>query len=285
MAVSNRFSLLAMMAVRNFPLFVIAAFIPFSRSLFHFSQSLLSLFNDSSHPLLCRCARVLLVVLLIWQAIIITAKHPLNSAVPRSSDGAVHYFSSHHLQGPIFNNFDIGSDLEYRLYPQEKTFVDGRPEAYPASFFKEVYIPMQQDPALFTKLSQKYHFQTIMVSHTDQTPWAESFLTSITKDPSWKVTYLDETMLVIEPASNSTHQIVDNPRIITPYTSSLASLLQLAHFYSIVGWTKSLEATLQAILIHDQHNCPALYNLAVLMEQQKNPTVTLYTNEYQMYCH
>jgi hypothetical protein len=57
------------------------------------------------------------------------------------------------LKGPIFNNFDIGSYLIFRLYNKSlpagrQVFVDGRPEAYPASFFQITYILMQQDPKL-----------------------------------------------------------------------------------------------------------------------------------------
>ena len=55
---------------------------------------------------------------------------------------ALEFFRSEHLQGPIFNTFDVGSYLTYGLYPRERVYVDNRPEAYPATFFTEDYFPL-----------------------------------------------------------------------------------------------------------------------------------------------
>jgi len=55
------------------------------------------------------------------------------------------FFKENNLQGPIFNNYDIGGYLIFNLFPQEKVFVDNRPETYSSEFFQEDYIPMQED--------------------------------------------------------------------------------------------------------------------------------------------
>src|SRR5205085_4230883 len=51
-------------------------------------------------------------------------------------DRAVDFLLKNNLHGPIFNNLTLGNYLIYRLYPRQKVFVDGRPEAYPASFLQ-----------------------------------------------------------------------------------------------------------------------------------------------------
>lgn len=116
---------------------------------------------------------------------------------PQHSKRAMDFVLAHKLPQPIFNNFDIGSYIDYRGYPEYKVFVDGRPEAYPKEFFQTDYIPAQSDPNIFKELSQKYNFQTIIFSHTDQTPWAQTFLQNIVKNPDWKVVYLDDFMIVL----------------------------------------------------------------------------------------
>lgn len=114
-----------------------------------------------------------------------------------SAKNGLDFFIANHLPGPIFNNFDIGSYILYRGYPKIKVFVDGRPEGYPASFFQEVYIPIQDEYDEFIKATNKYNFQTVVFSITDQTPWGIKFLSSITKDNNWKIVYLDNFIIIL----------------------------------------------------------------------------------------
>lgn len=279
------FTVIGAMAIRNFPMFVIAVFVPFTSSLTITTHKLQGWLNPALKKRVALICIICLSALLLWQIDYQTSKHPLSAAVVKSSSGAAAYFLTHHLSGPIFNNFDIGSDLEYRLYPREKVFVDGRPEAYPASFFQSVYIPMQQNPALFQRVAAQYHFQTIIFSHTDQTPWAETFLAWISKDPTWKITYLDDTMIILQPATAIDQPAIkDNPSLITSSIHSLPELQQYAHFFSVVSWPQSLKATLQAILALDSHNCPSLYNLTLLLQQQNDPSSLIYGQQYQQFC-
>lgn len=118
------------------------------------------------------------------------------NTVSESGKGAVDFVISNKLKGPIFNNFDIGSYLDYRLYPKTKVFVDGRPEAYPTRFFQNVYIPMQANGDNFEKVSEVYKFNTIIFAHTDGTPWAGQFLSEIVKNPKWHLVYLDPYAVV-----------------------------------------------------------------------------------------
>ncbi len=111
--------------------------------------------------------------------------------------GAMDFVLTNKLPQPIFNNFDIGSYITYRGYPKYKTFVDGRPEAYPKEFFQDTYIPMQYDYNKFKIEEQKWGFKTIIFSHTDQTPWAKTFLQSIVLDKNWKIVYIDDFMLIL----------------------------------------------------------------------------------------
>lgn len=118
-------------------------------------------------------------------------------SIEEHAKGALDFVMAKNLPGLIYNNFDIGSYIIYRTYPEHKVFVDGRPEAYPKEFFQSIYIPSQADYNNFKELESQLFFQTIIFSHTDQTPWGKNFLTSILKDDSWKVVYLDDFMVVL----------------------------------------------------------------------------------------
>ncbi len=110
---------------------------------------------------------------------------------------ATDFVLEHNLPQPIFNNFDTGSYFIYRSFPKYRVFVDERPEAYPASFFTNVYNPMQENYSDFKKVEKRYGFKTIFFTITDQNPRALKFLNAVTKDPSWKIVYLDQYMMVM----------------------------------------------------------------------------------------
>ncbi len=113
-----------------------------------------------------------------------------------SAKGAVDFALDNNLPQPFYNNFDIGSYLIYRGFPVYKVFVDGRPEAYPKKFFQEVYIPSQSDFSKFKALEQNLSLETVIFSHTDQTPWGRSFLQAISRDNSYALAFIDDYMVI-----------------------------------------------------------------------------------------
>lgn len=123
--------------------------------------------------------------------------HSVGLNYTEAGKGALDFVLAHNLDGPIYNNFDIGSYIIYKAYPKYQVFVDGRPEAYPAQFFTGIYIPSQSDYNNFKEVEKIYNFRTIIFSHTDQTPWARTFLSSVIKDEGWKLVYLDDFMAIL----------------------------------------------------------------------------------------
>lgn len=110
--------------------------------------------------------------------------------------GAVDFIEGVGIEGRMFNNFDIGGYLIYRLYPERKVFVDNRPEAYPAEFFESVYKPMQENPEVWREMVARYDISYVIFGITDQTPWGQNFLQIITSDPNWSIVYVDAYGLV-----------------------------------------------------------------------------------------
>jgi hypothetical protein len=116
--------------------------------------------------------------------------------VPTGPQEPVNFFRRNGLNGPIFNNFDIGSFLIWKL-PEEPVFIDGRPEAYPADFIQQVYIPMQEDQSVWQRYSAYYGIKTIFWNEQDITPWSRIFVACILKDPSWKLVYRGQGVIIL----------------------------------------------------------------------------------------
>lgn len=287
------FSIAGAVAVRNLPLFALATLIPLATNL---KPLLKKLSVIATHlPLLSTPRQIhlfflLLCIFSIWQMQVAIHKHPFGFSVSNGATKAVDFIEKHNINGPIFNNFDIGSYLAYRLYPNEKVFVDGRPEAYPETFFQKIYIPIQQEKSLFAEAEKKYKFSVVFFAHTDQTPWAEVFLKEMLQNQSWKVVYLDETVIIF------LKDIPRNSRIIQKYGMDHAalnasynqldkqSLLQLASFFERIDDLSNLFPVLQQLLILDPTNCQALYNRAVISLKRQDALASSYSASYERTC-
>ncbi len=112
-----------------------------------------------------------------------------------NNDLSAEFFLKNGISGPIFNNYDVGSYLIYRLQ-SEKVFVDNRPEAYPKEFFEQIYIPMQENPQAWKDADRRYGFNAIFFSHRDATPWGQQFLIDRVQDPEWAPVFADDFNII-----------------------------------------------------------------------------------------
>ena len=128
--------------------------------------------------------------------------------VPNGLERAVDFVKDNKIEGPMFNNFDIGGYLIWQLYPQEKVFVDNRPEAYSVKFFDEIYKPMQEDKKKWLEFSEKYGINFIFFGHTDTTPWGQDFLSDITKNQDWKIVYINEDVIILIKNEKKNSEII-----------------------------------------------------------------------------
>ncbi|MCL5090897.1 MAG: hypothetical protein M1514_02705 [Patescibacteria group bacterium] len=122
---------------------------------------------------------------------------------------AAEFYLKEGLKEPIFNNYDNGGYLIYYLYP-EKIFVDNRPEAYPAKFFDEIYIPMQEKKDQWEQKDKKYNFNTIFFYRNDLTSWGQNFLVERIKDSSWAPVYVDEDSIIFVKRNGENKKIIQN---------------------------------------------------------------------------
>ncbi len=183
-------TVLGFQMVRNFPIFVLVTLPLFVWSLNEINQKIKD--RKTFQALLFILTPVFAVVIL-YSAI---SSQSFGVGYVKGADKAIEYYQKSQLKGPIFNNFDIGSYLIFKLYPAEKVFVDGRPEAYSVKFFDD-YKKMQTDPKFFDQQVRRYNIRTIFFAHTDITPWAQQFLFDISKNPNWKRVYLDNRIVIL----------------------------------------------------------------------------------------
>lgn len=282
------FTVIAFSAVRNFPLFAIATFIPAGLGLSRATRPLQKWIRNQA-PIYMITIYITLGIFFAWQMISVQKLKPIGYGVDEGAKKALDFVKNNNIKGPIFNNFDIGSYIEYRLYPQEKVFIDGRPEAYPAQFIQDTYIKMQEDPALFNKIADRYHFNSIIFSHTDQTPWAEKFIKSIVVNPHWSTVYLDPMMIVLVKKSPENQLLIQKygltlNKLQIQLPSNEKLLRQALHFYTEAGLSEQTEIVLLQLLRSNPTSCLALGALSKLYLQESNPKSQTYILSYQANC-
>jgi hypothetical protein len=129
---------------------------------------------------------------------------------------AAEFFKENEVEGPIFNNYDIGSYLIFHLFPEHRVFVDNRPEAYSVDFFRNVYIPVQNDDALWHAIAAKAGFNTIFFYRNDLTSWGNRFLEYRLTDPDWALVYLDAYAFIFLKRNEKNARIIETHEIRLP---------------------------------------------------------------------
>lgn len=110
---------------------------------------------------------------------------------------SINFIKENNISGPFFNNYDIGGYLIYSLFPNEKVFIDNRPEAYHKQFFNDTYIPMQENYSVWKEELKNWNFNVIYFYRLDYTPWAQNFLIQRISDPLWAPVYVDEKTIIL----------------------------------------------------------------------------------------
>ncbi len=136
-------------------------------------------------------------------------QHNFGIGLISNNDSGAKFFKEQKIQGPIFNNYDIGGYLIYYLYPEEKVFVDNRPAEYPSSFFKEVYIPLQEDEEHWRQADKKYKFNVIFFYYRDLTPWSQKFLIARINDSDWAPVFADDKIIIFLKRNDLNKKIIE----------------------------------------------------------------------------
>ncbi|MDP3769556.1 MAG: hypothetical protein U1A25_00570 [Candidatus Sungbacteria bacterium] len=190
-------SAMAMLAMRNFTLFALFA-IPIAAA--NISTALSPSIKrdiEQFHPGFLFILSLVIIATISFNYTRIGAEFQTRGlGLAPNNNASSDFFLAHDIKGPLLNNYDIGGYLIYNLAPKEKVFVDNRPEAYPNSFFQDIYIPLQENEHAWERAQQTYHFNAIFFAYRDYTPWAQRFLVTRIQDPAWAPVFADNYAII-----------------------------------------------------------------------------------------
>ncbi|HVZ11501.1 MAG TPA: hypothetical protein VG965_00560 [Patescibacteria group bacterium] len=285
------FSAFALFAVRCFPLFALGVFIPFAKIANETISRTCSYFKKDKKTLISYGVVLMGFLLVIPTIIFNVGIHGVGFGVIDNSDAAINFIHDHSLSGPMYNNYDIGNYLIYRLYPKIPVFVDGRPEAYPKSFFEKTYYPMQLNPKVFDEVSKKYDFNFIVIEYTDTSPETIENLKQLIKSNTWSMVFLNSSTVIFLKNNISNQMLMGryeinekNFKVSKSDLNSKDSVRRYVNFFRTIGWDDSWLAMNLRYLDFEPNNCPALQNVAYIMQEKNLPTAQIYINKFISIC-
>jgi hypothetical protein len=101
-------------------------------------------------------------------------------------EGAVQWLATHETPGTLFNNYNSGSYLLYRLAPRVKIYIDPRFDVSAANREIDDALP---DPVAFTALLDREGVGTIVLQHPS--PESITLLPRLASDPRWRLAFRD----------------------------------------------------------------------------------------------
>ena len=109
-----------------------------------------------------------------------------------ASPGAADYILEQNLPAPIFNDYQLGAYLSYKLFPRYRLFVDSR--VLDPSVVVE-YTKMTASESEWRRFEGKYGFKTAILGNYSRTVRSPLGL-ALLKDPAWRLVYVDSLAVV-----------------------------------------------------------------------------------------
>ena len=183
----------------------------------HSAVNLKNLLGDqgkaSSSPSILKVSASLAVISLVLIVIkpayfVSSNRGRVGIGLEEANSAAADFFLKEKIQGPIFNNFNVGPYLIYHLYPGQRVFIDNRAEAYPAAFFSDVYFPIQADEAKWANISHHYGFNVIVFNYRERSVRSEQFIIRRVLDPMWAPVFFDRHIIILAKRDGPNQSIV-----------------------------------------------------------------------------
>lgn len=279
------FGMIGISAIRNLPLFAFATF-PF------FVSSIYKINLPEKKEKLFLFLALLLFFFLFFSELNDSYKINIsNQNDEKAKTSALDFFVDNNLHGPIFNNYDIGSYIAYRLYPKEKPFIDSRPEAYPASFFSGKYPLMANNIGYFNAIAQKFKFNAIILYYLPDSsnPIYHTMIKNLVYSSDWKLVYINSEVLIFLknlPDNKDSIQkfgVDKNNLKINNIPNNSTDLFSLAYLFNTIGWTNQEAEIYKLVLKIDGKNCQALEKVSEIITKNGGSAAD-YIMKYNKYC-
>jgi hypothetical protein len=124
---------------------------------------------------------------------------------------AVAFLQAHPPSGRIFNHYDWGGYLIWRLYPSTPVFIDGRADLYGQQLLDQ-FAGTYQLKGDWRQTLQQWNIETVIV------PADSALATGLRSSPGWMISYQDSQAVVLTAVPNTLKTALtrDKPAVARP---------------------------------------------------------------------
>jgi hypothetical protein len=178
-------------SIRMMPLFVLIAVPLISRRLGNWPTSRYS----ATRPL--RALRPLLNGVIVLAMAVFAGVH-VTQVIQRQSEAemqhfpvrAVEFLQAHPVSGRVFNHYDWGGYLIWKMYPSSPVFVDGRADLYGQQLLDQ-FASTYQFKGDWRQTLEHWHIDTVLV------PANSALAVGLKSAPGWTVAYEDSQAVIL----------------------------------------------------------------------------------------
>ena len=194
-------TILSLYSVRNMPLFAVITAPIYSALIQPWAEKMFNWLKQASGPresenvlrgYVWIVVPILFFGIVLWRGIPIDQKGTGNIFLPNKMPvQAVNWLQKNPQDGKMFNHFIWGGYILYRMWPNEKVFIDGQTDFYGEALMRQ-YFDVINVNTNWEKILDQYQVSWLIIPR-DET--LAKYLYSVDDDP-WHVIYEDDTAVI-----------------------------------------------------------------------------------------
>lgn len=193
-------SLLPFISIRHVGFWPIALFVPAATSLSVILKNFLARFLDKAFGIFLLVIGIVFISgRLLW-----IPKSLINEKIIPAK--AVNFIKENNIRGPLFNLYNEGGYLTFRLWPEDKVFIDGRSEVYRGRPIMEFFTIFGLHPGWEKLTDEKYRLNYFFLDsyyHPTVRKFIEPLVGELLKKNFHLVYWDDLTIILVRDTSES----------------------------------------------------------------------------------
>jgi len=128
------------------------------------------------------------------------------------SEGLAKFAKENNLKGNVFNDFETGAFIAGHLYPDCKSFIDGRTEVYGVELLKR-HTRLESQEELLEDVADEYNIKYAMVRNLKP---LGKLLKKLYRNNEWKLVYFDGIVTVFARDIKENEELIRNCELTLP---------------------------------------------------------------------
>jgi hypothetical protein len=161
-------------------------------------------------------------VALVTHAVMLISIRAAGPVAPFSfPTGSAAYLQCHAMKGNLFNADRYGGYFLWKLYPEQRVFIDTRYAIRPKAFFAE-YLAILDDPELFKKVRERFGITAVAIP-VARYPRYLPLARALWSDPAWRFVFCDgaEALFVMNIAALTAPLRLDSPGVVDSVATAI----------------------------------------------------------------